>query len=453
MALENIQIDEQFGKTVLDEIKVIKDNTKEQYDQLRTEHEQFKNELKNLESKAGDPVAEEKIKKFAESLSIRQDELDKKATERMDAIEVALNRPGKGSSQDKGDEYKEAKEFYIHANAARQSGGNSYRIARDAEIDTKAFEEYKKNFEAYLRLSKEGMEADEIKTLLAGSDPDGGYTVTPFMSNRINTKLFETDPIRALASIETISTDAIEMMVDTDEAGAEWVGETVLTTNVTTPQMQKKRISVNEMQTKPAATQTLLEDSGINIEAWLSNKVADKFARTEAASFVEGNGVQKPRGFLTYATGTSWGQIEQVAMGAAATLTADGFIKVKYSLIEQYLNRGTWLMNRTTLRDAMLLKNGVGDYIWKPSLIAGDPTSTICGLPVRMSTTMPAVAANALSVALADWRESYLIVDRLGITVMRDPYSSKPLVEFLFRKRVGGDIINYQSIKIGKVSE
>src|SRR4030042_6291366 len=138
-------------------------------------------------------------------------------------------------------------------------------------------------------------------------------------------------------------------------------------------------------------------------------------------------------------------------MGAIATLTADGFIDLKYHLTEEFLNSGTWLMNRLTVRDAMLLKNGAGDYIWKPSMITTDPSSTILGLPVRMSTSMPTVAANALAIIIGDFKQGYMIVDRLGITIQRDPYTRKPFVEFYSRKRVGGDVINYDAFKIGLI--
>jgi HK97 family phage major capsid protein len=139
-------------------------------------------------------------------------------------------------------------------------------------------------------------------------------------------------------------------------------------------------------------------------------------------------------------------------MGAAAALTADGFINIKFHLKEAFLDRGTWLMNRTTVLAALLLKDGQGNYIWSPGILGqGDVRGNIVGLPIRMSTTMPAVSANALAVALADWKAAYLILDRLGITVQRDPYTVKPFVEFYTRKRVGGDVDNWEAIKIGVI--
>ena len=180
-------------------------------------------------------------------------------------------------------------------------------------------------------------------------------------------------------------------------------------------------------------------------------KVANKFGRDEAAAFVSGDGVGKPTGFTNYNNGTSFGTIERIASGAAGSITADGLYELKFSLIEQYLTRGTFLMNRLTLRDVLKLKDTAGDYLYNPGLKEGD-FSTILGLPVRMSTTMPVAVAGALSIAIADWREAYQIVDRLGVSVQRDPYTAKPFVEFYTRKRVGGDVTNFSAIKLQVIS-
>jgi HK97 family phage major capsid protein len=262
--------------------------------------------------------------------------------------------------------------------------------------------------------------------------------------------------MRQLASTETISTGSLEFMAEWDQAGFAWegeeTGETTLPGETSTPGWQMIKIPVHTAIARPRATQKLLEDSSINIESWLGRKIADRISRGEAAGFISGNGAGKPRGILSYDSGTSFGQVEQVNMGDASALTADGFVDVKYALQEAYLERGTWLMNRTTVQAAMKLKDGQGNYIWKPSMIASDPSSAILNLPVRMSTSMPTVAANALSVALGDWREGYLIVDRLGITIQRDPFTVKPFIEFYTRKRVGGGVANWDALKIGKIS-
>jgi len=440
--------------------------TKANYTELRKNLEDFKAELDKKE--VVDPIAQDKLVKLTEDITTRQADIDTKfaasveaekaATARMDEIEVAMKRTFKnGMSQDDlAQEVKDATDFEINATVvkARSMGINPDLIDGNAEPDVDAYKAYKKAFPGFLRRAENlnvATNPDHEKALSAGIDPDGGYTVTPMMSNKIITRLFEGDPIRQLAASESITTGVLEWMVDWNQAGAGWEGETVAEDETDTPEWKKKRIPVHVMYAKPQASQTLLEDSGVNIESWLAKHVSNRFMRLEGASFVSGNGTGTPRGFLTYANGANYGQIEQVNMQAAAALTADGFIALKYSLVEDYLSRGTFVMNRTTVRDAMYLKDGEGRYIWKPGF-QDDAQSSIVGLSVRMATTMPAVAAGALSVALADWMEAYMVVDRLGITIQRDPFTKKPMIEFYTRKRVGGDVVNYQAIKIGVIA-
>lgn len=460
-------------KAVQSEIKKLGDNHKKSYDELRRGVEELRHIIDDLQIKGkditeADALTKEKLTKFTEDLTTRQNAFDQaeaqmkadveKFNERMDMFEVRIKERAGAEARDnkKASEalMAEAKSFLIHSMAVRDKTGKgaTWARSRSLEIDVDEYVAYKDAFEAFFRKDEKFLTVEESKALSVGIDPDGGYTVTPATSSRIITRLFEADPIRQLATTETITTGALEWMVDWDQAGYGWEGETVTESETTTPQWFKKRIPVHTLYAKPRATMTLLEDSGINIENWLADKVSSRFLRGEGSAFVTGDGVNQPRGFESYDDGVNYGQVEQVAMGNATTLTADGFIDVKYSLIEDYLTRGTWLMNRLTVADAMQLKDGNGQYIWKPGL-ADDPAgSTILGLPVRMSTTMPVVAANALSVAIADWREAYAVVDRMGVTVQRDPFTAKPFVEFYTRKRVGGDVTNFQAIKLGIIS-
>lgn len=458
-------------KAVQDEVKKLGDNTKANFEELQKSYTELKHIVdtamkddKKFEDL--DAQTKEKLTKFGEEISTRQEELDKKVDEaqaaskviettlnsRMDEIDIAMQRVPKGMIlPDQKEAAEMALAFQIAALSAKNKDGVKQEMIDALEPDVDAYAEYVKTLNCFFRKDEKLLTPEQLKLLYVGSDPDGGYTVTPAMSAKIITRLFELDPIRGLAATETITTGALEWMVDWDEAGWGWEAETESGDETDTPKWYKKRIPVHVMYAKPRASQTLLEDSGINVENWLATKVADRFLRGEGAAFVDGDGVGKPRGFLSYANGTNYGQIERINYGLAANLTADGFIDHKYHLIEQFLSRGTWLMNRTTVRDAMYLKDGEGRYIWKPAF-SDDRISTILGLPVRMSTTMPAVAANALAVALADWGEAYQIVDRLGITIQRDPYTAKPLVEFYTRKRVGGDVANFQAIKIGVIA-
>ena len=315
---------------------------------------------------------------------------------------------------------------------------------------------YKAAFDTFLRKGEEVMGPDERKALSVGTDPDGGYVVNPDLSGRIVMKVFESSPMRAYASVQVISSDALEGLFDLNEASSGWVGETDSRAETNTPQLGKWRIPAHELYAKPKATQKLLDDASINMEAWLASKVAEKFARDEANAFVVGNGVNKPRGFLTYSSGTTLpGTIERFDTGvngafAAAPNGGDVLINALYGLKQQYRANATWFMNRATLKLTRKLKDSDGAYLWSPGIAAGQPASLL-GYPVASFEDMPDPATDSLSIAVGDMREAYQIVDRIGIRTLRDPYSAKPYVEFYTTKRVGGDVVNFEAIKLVKL--
>jgi HK97 family phage major capsid protein len=312
---------------------------------------------------------------------------------------------------------------------------------------------YKAAFDTFLRKGEEVMGPDERKALSVGTDPDGGYVVNPDLSGRIVMKVFETSPMRAYASVQVISSDALEGLFDLNEASSGWVGETDSRAETNTPQLGKWRIPAHELYAKPKATQKLLDDASINMEAWLASKVSEKFARDEANAFVVGNGVNKPRGFLTFPSGTTLpGTIERFDTGvngafAAAPNGGDVLINALYGLKQQYRANATWFMNRATLKLTRKLKDSDGAYLWSPGIAAGQPASLL-GYPVASFEDMPDPATDSLSIAVGDMREAYQIVDRLGIRTLRDPYSAKPYVEFYTTKRVGGDVVNFEALKL-----
>ena len=277
----------------------------------------------------------------------------------------------------------------------------------------------------------------------------------PDMSGRIVTKEFETSVIRAFANIQTISTDALEGMYDLDEASVGWVGETAARTETNTPQLGAWRIPVHEIYANPAATQKLLDDAEINMETWLANKVGEAMGRAENTASVSGNGVGKWRGFLTYANGTTLpGTIEQSATGVSGGFAASGAgVDIFYTVVgktkARYRVNASWAMNRTAVADVRKLKDSDGAYIWQPSAQAGIP-DRLAGYPIAPFEDMPAIAADSLSIAFADFREAYQIVDRSGIRVLRDQYTNKPYVHFYTVKRSGGDVVNFEAIKLIK---
>ena len=448
-------------KAVAKEIKAIGKDTKEAIDQMGKEHKLLKDEidkLGNTSLEKASAYTTEKIDKLAELVATRQDELDKGNQKRMDELDLAMQRVGKMSDGGpEGEEFKEAQAFTIAIMGRKGVKIEGHGLDED-QVDIKQYIEYTKAFNDYIHMGGSFTDAQMspamAKALNIGADPDGGILVPPDLSARIIERIRESDPIRALATTETISGTSFEIMEDLDEAGDGWADERTTNDITDTPTWKKVAIPTHFQEARPLASQQSLDDPTRNLEQWLNRMVSRKFSRSEAAAFVTGDGVNRPKGFLTYASTSSefeFNKIQQVAMGAANALTTDGYIDVKYSMVEDMMELGTWLMNRSTVAATMKLKDGDGQYIWRAGLQPGQP-STILALPLRMSTTMPAIAVNSLSVVLAAWRDAYTIVDRQGITVQRDPFTKKPFVEFYTRRRIGGGVVNFQAIKIGKIS-
>lgn len=390
-----------------------------------------------------DPLVEEKLRKINDDLNAKQEHIDK--------LYAASRRKHLSINGVEVDQVDLDKKAHAWANMVAKRRGTSVQSFAHSDVL-----DYKAAFVEYLRKDDRVLAADETKALSVGSDPDGGYVVDPDTSGRIVMKQFETSPVRQYASVQVISTDALEGLFDLDEAASGWVSETGSRPETGTPQLKPWRIPVHEQYAEPRATQKLLDDAYINMEDWLAAKVAEKFSRTENAAFVNGTGVGQPRGFLTYAHGTTLpGTIEQVATGvnggfAAAPAGADKLISMVYGLKTNYRNNGVWFMNRTTTAGVRLLKNSDGSYLWQPSIAAGQP-STLLGYPVATFDDMPDYTTNgALAIAFGDLAQAYQIVDRLGIRVLRDPFTAKPYVKFYTTKRVGGDVINFEAIKLLK---
>lgn len=322
-------------------------------------------------------------------------------------------------------------------------------------FSAKEMGEYKSAFEKLMRANFNiDMLGDaERKSLSVGQDSAGGYFVYSDMSGRIVQRIFETSPMRAYASVQVISTDALEGYYDNDETGFGWVAELEARPVSTTPNIGKWRIPVHEMYAMPDATQQLLDDSIVPLETWLDAKIADRFARAENNAFVSGNGVDKPRGFLTLANSTDLTagveQIKTTVNGgfAAAPSGGDVLIDALYSLKAQYRANATWFMNRATTRLVRKLKDSDGSYLWSPGIAAGQP-ATVLGYPLAAFEDMPDPATGSLSIAVGDMRQAYQIVDRQGIRMLRDPYTAKPKILFYATKRTGGTVVNGEALKL-----
>jgi HK97 family phage major capsid protein len=318
--------------------------------------------------------------------------------------------------------------------------------------------EHKAAFEAYMRRGETAtLRALETKALSAGSNPDGGYTVPVEIEATIGRRLTEISPIRGLASVREISGNVYRKPIMVAAAAAGWVGETAARPQTDSPVLDALSFPAMELYAQPAATATLLEDSAVNIDEWLAAEVQETFAAQEGMAFVTGDGVNKPRGFLGYPTvaqsSWSWGSIGYVATGAAGAFAAsnpsDSLIDLIYAVKAGYRQNGVFVMNRKTQSEVRKFKDTGGNYLWQPPAVANG-NATLMTFPVIDAEDMPNIAANSYSIAFGDFRRGYLVVDRAGVQVLRDPYGAKPYVLFYTTKRVGGGVQDFDAIKLMK---
>ena len=318
--------------------------------------------------------------------------------------------------------------------------------------------EHKAAFESYVRKGETGgLASIESKSLSAGSDADGGYLVPDETEAEIGRLLSAASPIRSIAGVRQVTAAVYKKPFAITGPQTGWVGETAARPETTAPTLAEMQFPAMELYAMPAATQTLLDDAAVSIDQWIAEEVQAAFAEQEGTAFVTGDGSNKPRGFLDYtkvADGSwSWGNLGYVASGAAGAFAAsdssDVLIDLVYALKAGYRQNANWVMNRKTQAEVRKLKDADGNYLWQPAATA-DGRASLVGFPVTEAEDMPDIAADAFAIAFGDFRRGYLIVDRLGVRILRDPYSAKPYVLFYTTKRVGGGVQNFEAIKVLK---
>ncbi len=312
---------------------------------------------------------------------------------------------------------------------------------------------------AFNHLVRRGEGGLDVKSLSSLTNPDGGYLVPRDTSGRIIKKAQDFSPMRRYASVQSISGDALEGLNDNGVISTGWVGETAARPATNTPQLGMWKVQAHEIYANPQATQRMLDDAEINVEAWISGKLSEAFGQAEADAFINGNGVGKPRGILsrTFATTTdatrAWGTVQKVASGASGAFVAspnaaDCLISLMTALHPKYWAGAIFAMNRYTLGEVMKLKDDTGAYIWQPNFQMG-AAGTILGQKVDASFDhLPSLGAASKSIVFGDFSNTYQIVDKKGITILRDPLTNKPYVGFYTTRRVGGDVINSEAYKV-----
>ncbi|MCA3254938.1 MAG: phage major capsid protein [Alphaproteobacteria bacterium] len=415
---------------------------KKAVDDLTKVFEEFKSKnderLKQAEKKGEDAVTKDEVEKLNKAIDDHQAELKK----RLDEMEAKANRLSLGGGA--GD---------VEAKAAREFG----EIIGKSDFGVENMREYKGALDGYLRRNEQ-----KLTTLSVGSDPAGGFLVTPDTNGRMVKKIYDSTPMRQLATVVSIGSDALEGPIDNGEVDAAWVGEQQARGQTDAAQLGMWRIPVSELYAYPKVTQKLLEDARINVESWVGDKAIAKFARKEAAAFVSGDGVNKPRGFLSYDFAETaddvrpWGTFQFVKSGGAADFAADdpadALINLIFELKAGYRQNANFLMARRTVGAVRKLKDGQGNYLVDLRLRDGALVESIFGFAVTDGEDMPAIGANAFPIAFGDFAEAYTIVDRLGIFVVRDNITQPGFVKYHMRKRVGGGATNFEALKLLKMA-
>lgn len=398
---------------------------KKLFDDTQKVAHQAKDKADEISKKTADFVDQDTLKKMQADLADKftaADKLQQDLKAQIDAVETKGNRPGAPAGKDESPEAKA--------------------------------------FDGYLRKGVEP--AVEGKAMSTGSNPDGGYLVPDAMRDGIQARLRRSSPLRQLATVVAFDGGSYDVLVERGDAGYEWAGETQTRSETATPTINRISLTLHELSAMPKVSQRMLDVATFDIEAWLSAKVIDRFSRAEATAFLSGNGVNRPKGILSYSTASTVDESRAVetlqyrATGAdgafaASPNAADALVKLFYDLQGQYAVNSSWLMKNSTMAEVAVLKDGDGAFLLRDMLNSdGTIVRTIQGRPAYLADDMPAIASNAMAIALGDFQAGYTIADGVGVRVLRDPFSAKPNVLFYTTKRVGGGVTDFDAIKFLK---
>ncbi|TCO70916.1 phage major capsid protein [Rhodovulum euryhalinum] len=331
-------------------------------------------------------------------------------------------------------------------------------LSRAADLDAP----HKKAFASYLRNGDDdGLRGLELegKALGASVAAEGGYLVDPETSEAIKSVLRSTASIRTIAQVVTVESSSFDVLVDHSDIGSGWATETAHQVETDTPLIERVSIPLHELSAMPKASQRLLDDSAFDIEGWLAARIADKFARAEAAAFINGDGIDKPKGFLSHPLvpegAWAWGSLGYVATGMDGDFDAvspsDAILDLVYSLGAEYRSGAAFVMNSRTAGAVRKMKDADGRFLWSDGLSAGEP-ARLLGYAVLIAEDMPDIASGTVAIAFGNFQAGYTIAERPDLRVLRDPFSAKPHVLFYATKRVGGDVSDFAAIKLLRFS-
>lgn len=414
------------------------------FDEYKTVNDQ---RLERIEKGAGTEDLDAKLAKMDEALTSFSEVKSK-----LEKVETRIARPGFGAGADGKIVIPEEAEYRAAMFDWMRKGVNGRDDPRMVQ----------RMMEAGAKLeARDRADGREVRStyVSAGTNTAGGYALPKEIESTIMRLLLDVSPIRGLATVRTIGTTDYHEVVDKNGQGFGWAGETDTRSQTNTADFADITVTMGTLYAYPWATEESMDDLFFNVEQWLIQSSAEGMAQGEGAAFVSGNGTKKPTGFLTgtpVATADSsraFGVLQYIASGQAAAMPTnlDPLYDMIYSLRARYRNNASWVTSKLTLAALRKYKDTTNQYLWQPSIVAGQP-DMFMGYGITEAEDMPAIAANAFPLAFGDFREGYLITDRVGMRITRDEITTPGYVKFYVRKRVGGNIRNSQAIKLLKIS-
>lgn len=322
--------------------------------------------------------------------------------------------------------------------------------AVDASAASRSF------IDGYIRAGRE----TELKSLTGAVPADGGFAVPRQIDELIASRLVKISPVRAVASIVQTSTSGFRRLISTGGTASGWVSETAARPDTATPKLAEVAPPMGELYANPSATQAMLDDAAFNVEDWLASEIANEFARAEGAAFINGTGTNQPRGFLQVGSATTndatraFGTLQHLVSGNATgfdTAPDSKLIDMVFSLRAGLRQGAVWMMNSSTLAAVRKFKAADGSFLWQPGIVDGQP-NRLLGYPVIEAEDMPDIGAGAFPIAFGNFKAGYLIAERSATRILRDPYSNKPYVQFYATRRIGGQVLDSDAIKLLKIS-
>lgn len=408
-------------------------------DKIATAFEEYKStndkRLDAINAGSGTAEFEEKLAKIEGDIAQLED-----IKAKLEKVETKVSRPGAFDGKKQDGESREQAEY-------RGAFLDWMRAPTDTGLQQKAANAYRKAIET------------KATQAVTSTGSAGGFALPEIIEREIARLSVDISPIRQIATVRMVGSPDYKELFDINGAGFEWVGETGTRSQTDTPDLAEVAPTFGTASAKPQASEESLDDLFFDVENWLTMSAAEAIAQGEGAAFVSGNGTNKPTGFLTGTpvstadSSRAFGVLQYVASGQAAAMptSLDTLYDVVYALRARYRNNARWLTSKLVLASMRKYKDADNNYLWQPSLIVGQP-STFMGYAVNEAEDMPAVAANAFPVAFGDFREGYLIADRVGMRITRDEITTPGFVKFYVRKRVGGKIRNSEAIKLLKIA-